>query len=162
MLDSSDWHVAPFFGSDGSRSAIRARLSITDEEWSFRSVALWVVAGDVDLLLGVKCMLKSRAVKEFVSHGDGGKEGSMQQEPKPRVREFRPNVTTWGEATRANKRERLGAFDWVSPKRWAGCARWSVHSWSVRSMLTWPRGPVSQSGCVSGARAVPCTAAYLI
>ncbi|KAF9802947.1 hypothetical protein IEO21_09792 [Rhodonia placenta] len=69
----------------------------------------------------------------------------------------------------------LGAFDWVLPKRWdkrsklrslgqqrpayiqgkmrAGCARWSVHS-----MLTRPRGPVSQSSCVSGARAVPCTA----
>ncbi|KAF9795057.1 hypothetical protein IEO21_11112 [Rhodonia placenta] len=25
-------------------------------------------------------------------------------------------------------------------------------------MLTRPRGPVSQSSCVSGARAVPCTA----
>ncbi|KAF9796024.1 hypothetical protein IEO21_09787 [Rhodonia placenta] len=25
-------------------------------------------------------------------------------------------------------------------------------------MLTRPRGPVSQRGCVSGARAVPCTA----
>ncbi|KAF9793984.1 hypothetical protein IEO21_11226 [Rhodonia placenta] len=23
----------------------------------------------------------------------------------------------------------------------AGCARWSVRSWSVRSMLTWLRGP---------------------
>ncbi|KAF9796678.1 hypothetical protein IEO21_10972 [Rhodonia placenta] len=44
----------------------------------------------------------------------------------------------------------------------AGCARWSVRSWSVRSMLTRPRGPVSQSSCVSGARAVPCTAAHLI
>ncbi|KAF9795889.1 hypothetical protein IEO21_11058 [Rhodonia placenta] len=29
-------------------------------------------------------------------------------------------------------------------------------------MLTQPRGPVSQSGCVSGARAVPRTAAHLI
>ncbi|KAF9810728.1 hypothetical protein IEO21_06820 [Rhodonia placenta] len=28
----------------------------------------------------------------------------------------------------------------------------------MRSMLTQPRGPVSQSGCVSVARAVPCTA----
>ncbi|KAF9793941.1 hypothetical protein IEO21_11233 [Rhodonia placenta] len=33
-----------------------------------------------------------------------------------------------------------------------------MRSWSVRSMLTRPRGPVSQSGCVSGARAVPRTA----
>ncbi|KAF9815634.1 hypothetical protein IEO21_04424 [Rhodonia placenta] len=39
----------------------------------------------------------------------------------------------------------------------AGCAHWSVHS-----MLTKPRGPMSQSGCVSGAQAVPCTAAHLI
>ncbi|KAF9812770.1 hypothetical protein IEO21_05973 [Rhodonia placenta] len=74
----------------------------------------------------------------------------------------------------------LGAFDWILLKRWdkrsklrslgqqrqtyiqgkfrGGCACWSVHSWSVCSMLTQPRGPVSQSGCVSGARAVPCTA----
>ncbi|KAF9803469.1 hypothetical protein IEO21_09678 [Rhodonia placenta] len=29
-------------------------------------------------------------------------------------------------------------------------------------MLTRPRRPVSQSGCVSGARAVPRTAAHLI
>ncbi|KAF9796751.1 hypothetical protein IEO21_10961 [Rhodonia placenta] len=29
----------------------------------------------------------------------------------------------------------------------------------MRSMLTRPRGPVSQRGCVSGARAVLCTAA---
>ncbi|KAF9795065.1 hypothetical protein IEO21_11105 [Rhodonia placenta] len=29
-------------------------------------------------------------------------------------------------------------------------------------MLTRPRGPVSQRGCVSGARAVLCTAAHLI
>ncbi|KAF9797138.1 hypothetical protein IEO21_10575 [Rhodonia placenta] len=29
-------------------------------------------------------------------------------------------------------------------------------------MLTRPRGPVSQRGCVSGARAVPRTAAHLI
>ncbi|KAF9799680.1 hypothetical protein IEO21_10527 [Rhodonia placenta] len=75
---------------------------------------------------------------------------------------------------------RRGAFDWFSPKRWdkrsklrslgqqrqayiqgkfrEGCAHWSVHSWSMCSMLTWPRGPVSQSGCVSRARAVPRTA----
>ncbi|KAF9794565.1 hypothetical protein IEO21_11180 [Rhodonia placenta] len=33
-----------------------------------------------------------------------------------------------------------------------------MRSWSVHSMLTRPRGPVSQSGCVSGAQAVPCTA----
>ncbi|KAF9801831.1 hypothetical protein IEO21_10025 [Rhodonia placenta] len=37
------------------------------------------------------------------------------------------------------------------------CALVRVH-WSVHSMLTQPRGPVSQSSCVSGARAVPCTA----
>ncbi|KAF9804390.1 hypothetical protein IEO21_09408 [Rhodonia placenta] len=29
-------------------------------------------------------------------------------------------------------------------------------------MLTRPRGPVSQRGCVSGARAVPRTATHLI
>ncbi|KAF9813016.1 hypothetical protein IEO21_05802 [Rhodonia placenta] len=74
----------------------------------------------------------------------------------------------------------LGAFNWVLPKRWdkrsklrslgqqrpayiqgkirAGCAHWSVRSWSVCSMLTWLRRLVSQSGCVSGAQAVPCTA----
>ncbi|KAF9806877.1 hypothetical protein IEO21_08499 [Rhodonia placenta] len=46
----------------------------------------------------------------------------------------------------------------IQEKIRAGCAHWSVRSWSVHSMLTQPRGPVSQSGCVSGARAVPCTA----
>ncbi|EED82423.1 predicted protein [Postia placenta Mad-698-R] len=64
-----------FLGSDGLWSVIRAWLSITNEEWSFGSVALWVVVGDVDLLLGVECVLKSRAVEEFVSHGDGGRKG---------------------------------------------------------------------------------------
>ncbi|KAF9808208.1 hypothetical protein IEO21_07950 [Rhodonia placenta] len=56
----------------------------------------------------------------------------------------------------------LGAFDWISPKRWdkrsklrslgqqrpayiqkkirAGFAHWSVRSWSVHSMLTQPWG----------------------
>ncbi|KAF9799454.1 hypothetical protein IEO21_10569 [Rhodonia placenta] len=48
---------------------------------------------------------------------------------------------------------------YIQGKIRVGCAHWSVHSWSVRGMLTRPRGPVSQSGCVSGARAVPCTAA---
>ncbi|EED77787.1 predicted protein [Postia placenta Mad-698-R] len=62
------------------------------------AVAVWVVARDVDLLLGVEGVLKLRAVEELVSHGDEGEEGeftwgpvlllaSMQQEPKPRVRE---------------------------------------------------------------------------
>ncbi|OSX55911.1 hypothetical protein POSPLADRAFT_1162250 [Postia placenta MAD-698-R-SB12] len=87
VLDSSDWHVMPFVGSDGPRSMIRARLSITDEEGSSIPVAFGVVAGDVDLLLGVEGMLNSRAVEEFVSHGDGGEEGEVRQEPKPRVRE---------------------------------------------------------------------------
>ncbi|OSX61024.1 hypothetical protein POSPLADRAFT_1146063 [Postia placenta MAD-698-R-SB12] len=64
-----------FVGSDGPRSAIRARLPITNEERSSGSVALWVVVGDVDLLLGVECVLESRAVEEFVSHGDGGGKG---------------------------------------------------------------------------------------
>ncbi|KAF9800884.1 hypothetical protein IEO21_10267 [Rhodonia placenta] len=82
----------PFFGSDGPWGAIRAQLSITNEEWSSGSVALWVVVGDVDLLLCVERMLESRAVEEFVSHSDGGKEASMQQEPKPHVCEdkYRP------------------------------------------------------------------------
>ncbi|KAF9815456.1 hypothetical protein IEO21_04627 [Rhodonia placenta] len=31
----------------------------------------------------------------------------------------------------------------------AGCVHWSVHSWSMHSMLTQPRGPVSQSSYVS-------------
>ncbi|KAF9804965.1 hypothetical protein IEO21_09269 [Rhodonia placenta] len=57
----------------------------------------------------------------------------------------------------------LGAFNWVLPKRWdkrsnlrslgqqrqayiqekfrGGCVHWSMHSWSMRSMLTRPRGP---------------------
>ncbi|EED82923.1 predicted protein [Postia placenta Mad-698-R] len=92
VLDSSDWHVAPFVGSDGPRSTIRARLSVTDEEGSSIPIAFGVVVGDVDLLLGVEGVLDSRAVKEFVSHGDGGRKGSMQQEPSPRIREdkYRP------------------------------------------------------------------------
>ncbi|EED82171.1 predicted protein [Postia placenta Mad-698-R] len=83
---------ASFVSSDGPWSAIRARLPITDEERSSVSAAVWVVTRDVDLLLGVEGVLKSRAVEEFVSHVDGGRKGSMQQEPKPRVREdkYRP------------------------------------------------------------------------
>ncbi|OSX58045.1 hypothetical protein POSPLADRAFT_1155186, partial [Postia placenta MAD-698-R-SB12] len=61
-------------------------------------IAFWVVTRDVDLLLGVEGVLKSRAVEEFVSHGSRFTWGpvlllaSMQQEPKPRVREdkYRP------------------------------------------------------------------------
>ncbi|EED83402.1 predicted protein [Postia placenta Mad-698-R] len=85
-------YQTPFIGSDGPWSAIRARLPITDEERSSVSAAVWVVTRDVDLLLGVEGVLKSRAVEEFVSHGDGGRKGSMQQEPKPHVREdkYRP------------------------------------------------------------------------
>ncbi|EED78254.1 predicted protein [Postia placenta Mad-698-R] len=41
------------------------------------SVAFRIVARDVDLLLGVEGVLKSRAVEDFVSHGDGGRKGSM-------------------------------------------------------------------------------------
>ncbi|OSX56922.1 hypothetical protein POSPLADRAFT_1158112, partial [Postia placenta MAD-698-R-SB12] len=82
----------PFVNSDGPWSAIRARLPITDEERRSVFAALWVVTRDVDLILGVEGVLKSRAVEEFVSHVDGGRKGSMQQEPKPRVREdkYRP------------------------------------------------------------------------
>ncbi|EED84238.1 predicted protein [Postia placenta Mad-698-R] len=92
VLDSSDWHVVSFVGSDGPWSAVRARLPITDEERSSVSIAFRIVVRDVNLLLGVEGVLKSRAVKEFVSHVDGGRKGSMQQEPKPRVREdkYRP------------------------------------------------------------------------
>ncbi|EED81899.1 predicted protein [Postia placenta Mad-698-R] len=81
VLDLSDWHVASFLGSDGPWSAIRAWLSITNEEWSFGSVALWVGAGDVELFLCVERVLESRAVEEFVSHGDGGKEGERKGKP---------------------------------------------------------------------------------
>ncbi|EED78867.1 predicted protein [Postia placenta Mad-698-R] len=92
-----------FVGSDGPQSATRAWLLVTMEEQSFGSVTLWVIAGDVNLLLGVECMLELRAVEEFVSHSDGGKEGefmwgpvlllaSMQQEPSPCIHEdkYRP------------------------------------------------------------------------
>ncbi|EED81365.1 predicted protein [Postia placenta Mad-698-R] len=102
VLDSSDWYEVPFVNSDGPWSAIRARLPITDEERRSVSAALWVVTRDVDLILGVEGVLKSRAVEEFVSHVDGGRKGSMQQEPKPRLWEFRPNVATWGRATGEN------------------------------------------------------------
>ncbi|OSX58170.1 hypothetical protein POSPLADRAFT_1106523, partial [Postia placenta MAD-698-R-SB12] len=92
VLNSSDWHEVSFVNSDGPWSAIRARLPITDEERSSVSIAVRVVTRDVDLLLGVEGVLKSRAVEEFVSHVDGGRKGSMQQEPSPRVREdkYRP------------------------------------------------------------------------
>ncbi|OSX58868.1 hypothetical protein POSPLADRAFT_1151910 [Postia placenta MAD-698-R-SB12] len=75
MLDSSDWCVASFVCSDRLRSVVRARLSVTDEERSFRSVVVWVIVQDVNLFLCVKHVLETRAVKEFISHGDGGRKG---------------------------------------------------------------------------------------
>ncbi|OSX57481.1 hypothetical protein POSPLADRAFT_1156597, partial [Postia placenta MAD-698-R-SB12] len=75
VLDPSDWYEVPFVNSDGPWSAIRARLPITDEERRSVFAALWVVTRDVDLILGVEGVLKSRAVEEFVSHVDGGRKG---------------------------------------------------------------------------------------
>ncbi|KAF9801509.1 hypothetical protein IEO21_10099 [Rhodonia placenta] len=63
-----------------------------------------------------------------------------------------------GARTTKGKTSKLGAFDWFLLKRWAGCACWSVHSWSMHSMLMQPWRLVSQCSCVSGAWAVLCTA----
>ncbi|OSX67977.1 hypothetical protein POSPLADRAFT_1129807 [Postia placenta MAD-698-R-SB12] len=90
MLDPSDWYEVSFVNSDGPWGAIRARLSITDEERSFVSVAFRVVTRDVDLLLGVEGVLKSRVVEEFVSHGDGGRKGRVERQGKTK---------RWGRST---------------------------------------------------------------
>ncbi|OSX55922.1 hypothetical protein POSPLADRAFT_1162156, partial [Postia placenta MAD-698-R-SB12] len=79
-----------FVNSDGPWSAIRARLPITDEERRSVFAALWIVTRDVDLILGVEGVLKSRAVEEFVSHVDGGRKGRCADRGKPKC---------WGRST---------------------------------------------------------------